>query len=180
MCGSGTIPIEAALIGKNIAPGLNRTFASQRWPIVSEEFWKKEKIESRKKIDFEQKIEIYASDVSQKAITIAKENAIEAGVDDCIKFFVSDVNNLKKPSCEYGILITNPPYGDRIGDLKKIESIHSKLGEVYGKEETWSKYIITAINTFERDFGMKAHKKRKLFNGNLKVNYYQYYGKRPI
>lgn len=179
MCGSGTIPIEAALIGRNIAPGLNRSFASQNWPVVKDEYWKKIKVEARKKIDFDSDIKIYASDVSQKAIKIAEENAIEAGVDDCIEFSVKDVNSIVKPPCDYGILITNPPYGDRIGNVEDIENIHKKLGQVFGKDETWSNYIITSAEDFERQFGKRADKKRKLFNGDLKVNYYQYYGKRP-
>ncbi|WP_326910333.1 THUMP domain-containing class I SAM-dependent RNA methyltransferase [Sedimentibacter sp. MB31-C6] len=179
MCGSGTIPIEAALIGRNIAPGLFRTFASQNWPIVKDEYWKNTKIEARKQIDLDTDIKIYGSDVSEKAIKIAKENAIEAGVDDCIEFFVKDVNHLSKPEYEYGVLITNPPYGDRIGDIEDIEKIHKKLGQLYGNDDTWSKYIITAVGSFERDFGKKADKKRKLFNGAVKVEYYQYYGKRP-
>lgn len=179
MCGSGTIAIEAALIGRNIAPGLNRTFASMQWPKVKEEYWKEAKIEARKKIDLDSEIKIYASDVSQKAIKIAQENAIEAGVDDCIEFFVKDVMTIQKPMCEYGILITNPPYGERIGESEDIAKLHKKLGDVFGKDVTWSKYIITAIETFEKDFGIKADKKRKLFNGDVKVDYYQYFGKRP-
>jgi len=179
MCGSGTIPIEAALIGRNIAPGLNRTFESQKWPSVNEEYWKKAKVEARKKIDLDSKIKIYGSDISQKAIKIAEENAIEAGVDDCIEFFVKDVTMIDKPPCENGILITNPPYGDRIGEEIDIENIHRKLGQVFGKDVTWSNYIITAVDTFEKEYGKKADKKRKLFNGDIKVNYYQYFGKRP-
>lgn len=179
LCGSGTIPIEAALIGRNIAPGLNRTFASQSWPVVKEEFWKKARTEARKKIDLDSEIKIYASDISQKAINIAKENAIEAGVDDCIEFSVRDVNTIEKTPFEYGILITNPPYGDRIGETVDIEKIHRKLGQVFGRDLTWSCYIITAVESFEKEFGRKADRKRKLFNGDLKVNYYQYYGKRP-
>ncbi len=179
MCGSGTIPIEAALIGRNIAPGLNRTFEAQKWPAVKEEYWKAAKIEARKKIDFNSKIKIYGSDISQKAVKIAEENAIEAGVDDCIEFFVKDINTLDKTPYEYGILITNPPYGDRIGELTSIENIHRKLGQVFGRDLTWSNYIITAVETFEKEFGKKADRKRKLFNGDLKVDYYQYFGKKP-
>lgn len=179
MCGSGTIAIEAAMIGRNIAPGLNRKFASMEWPVVKEEYWKNAKTEARKRIDLDAEIKILASDISQKAIKIAKENAIEAGVDDCIEFFVKDVMTIDKTPCEYGILITNPPYGDRIGDVEDIAKIHKKLGQVFGKDDTWSKYIITAIETFEKEFGKKADKKRKLFNGDLKVDYYQYFGKRP-
>lgn len=179
MCGSGTIPIEAAMIGRNIAPGLNRTFEAQKWPAIKEEYWKTAKIEARKKIDLNSKIRIYGSDISQKAIKIAEENAIEAGVDDCIEFYVKDLNTIEKTPYEYGILITNPPYGDRIGELANIENIHRKLGQVFGRDLTWSNYIITAVETFEKEFGKKADRKRKLFNGDLKVDYYQYFGKRP-
>ena len=179
LCGSGTIAIEAAMIGRNIAPGLYRTFASQNWPIVKEEYWKKAKTEALKRIDLDSEIKIYASDISEKAIRIAKENAAEAGVDDCIEFFVKDVDHIKEPMCPNGILITNPPYGERIGEITDIQKIHKKLGQVFGQDKTWSVYVITSIESFERDFGRKADRKRKLFNGNVKVDYYQYFGERP-
>ncbi len=179
MCGSGTIAIEAALIGRNIAPGLNRNFASMEWPLVKEEYWKEAKIEARKNIDFDSEIKIYASDVSEKAIRIAEENAIEAGVDDCIEFFVKDVNHIDKPMCPYGVLITNPPYGERIGDEEQLSKIHKKLGQVFGRDKTWSVYVITSSNNFEKEFGRKADRKRKLFNGDMRVDYFQFYGDRP-
>ncbi|MEL7649305.1 MAG: class I SAM-dependent RNA methyltransferase [Sedimentibacter sp.] len=179
MCGSGTIAIEAALIGRNIAPGLNRSFASQSWPAVSEERWKEAKIEARKQIDLDSEIKIYASDISERAVKIAKENAIEAGVDDCIEFFVKDVMHIKEPMCSHGIMITNPPYGERIGDVSQIQNLHNHLGKVFGRDKTWSCYIITSIESFERDFGRKADRKRKLFNGDVRVDYYQYFGERP-
>ncbi len=179
MCGSGTIAIEAALIGRNIAPGLNRTFASMQWPIVKEEYWKEAKIEARKSIDFDSEIKIYASDVSEKAIRIAEENAIEAGVDDCIEFFVKDVSHIEKPMCQYGVLITNPPYGERMGNEEQLTQIHKKLGQVFGRDNTWSVYVITSSNNFEKEFGRKADRKRKLFNGDMRVDYFQYFGERP-
>ena len=180
MCGSGTIAIEAAMIGRNIAPGLLRTFASQNWPIVKEEYWKDAKIEARKKIDLNSDIKIYASDISKKAISIAKENAAEAGVDDCIEFFDKDVMHIKEPMFSNGILITNPPYGERIGEIIDIQQIHKHLGLVFGRDKTWSIYVITAVESFEKDFGRKADRKRKLFNGDVKVDYYQYFGERPV
>jgi len=180
MCGSGTIAIEAAMIGRNIAPGLNRKFASQNWPIVKEEYWKNAKIEARRKIDLDSEIKIYASDVSDRAISIAKENAIEAGVDDCIEFYVKDVMNIKEAMCSNGVLITNPPYGERIGEIIDIQKIHKKLGQVFGKDKTWSVYVITSVENFERDFGRKADRKRKLFNGDVRVDYYQFFGERPV
>ncbi len=179
LCGSGTIAIEAAMIGRNIAPGLNRSFASQSWPIVKDEYWKNAKTDARKKIDLKSDIRIYASDISRKAIEIAKGNAIEAGVDDCIEFFVKDIMNVREPMCPNGILITNPPYGERIGEDNDIQKIHKKLGQVFGKNKTWSSYIITSVESFEKDFGRKADRKRKLFNGDVRVDYYQYFGDKP-
>lgn len=179
MCGSGTIAIEAALIGKNIAPGLNRNFASMEWPLVKEEYWTEAKIEARKKIDFDSEIKIYASDVSEKAVRIAQENAIEAGVDDCIEFFIKDINHIDKTMAPYGVLITNPPYGERIGNEVDVAQIHKKLGQVFGKDKTWSVYVITSSENFEKEFGRKADRKRKLFNGDMRVDYYQYFGQRP-
>ncbi|NLK63616.1 MAG: class I SAM-dependent RNA methyltransferase [Tissierellia bacterium] len=176
MCGSGTIAIEAALIGRNIAPGLNRNFASTEWPLVKEEYWKNAKIEARKNIDFNSDIKIYASDISEKAIRIAQENAIEAGVDDCIEFFVKDATQIEKPMCSYGVLITNPPYAERIGDEEELAKIHKRLGQVFGKDKTWSVYVITSSINFEKEFGRKADRKRKLFNGDMRVDYFQYYG----
>ncbi len=179
LCGSGTIAIEAAMIGRNIAPGLNRSFASQSWPIVKDEYWKNAKTDARKKIDLNSDIRIYASDISRKAIEIAKGNAIEAGVDDCIEFFVKDIMNVREPMCPNGILITNPPYGERIGEDNDIQKIHKKLGQVFGKDKTWSSYIITSVESLEKDFGRKADRKRKLFNGDVRVDYYQYFGDKP-
>ena len=179
MCGSGTIAIEAAMIGRNIAPGLNRNFASMDWPMVKDEYWKNEKIEARKNIDFDSEIKIYASDVSEKAIRIARENAAEAGVDDCIEFFIKDVNHIEKPMCSHGVLITNPPYAERIGDDELLIKIHKKLGQVFGRDKTWSVYVITSSVNFEKEFGRKADRKRKLFNGDMRVDYFQYFGERP-
>lgn len=179
MCGSGTIAIEAALIGKNIAAGLNRHFASEKWTCLDADIWKQERIAARKRIDFDADLKIYASDISAKAVEIAKNNAIEAGVDDVIEFSVKDILQIEKTDFDYGILITNPPYGERIGSEEDIRKIHEHLGKIYGSNPTWSSYIITSQENFEKEFGKKADKKRKLFNGNVKVNYYQYYGKKP-
>lgn len=179
MCGSGTIPIEAALIGRNIAPGLNRNFASEGWKKLKTEYFKDAKTEARKKIDLDSKIKIYGYDINRKAIAIAKQNAIEAGVDDCIEFEVKDINTFTKTPFDYGILITNPPYGERIGNEADIEEIHKTIGRVFGKNPSWSNYIITSEEEFEKHYGKKCDKKRKLFNGDIKVNFYQYFGKRP-
>lgn len=179
MCGSGTIPIEAALIGRNIAPGLNRSFASEGWKKMKAEYFKNAKTDARKKIDLDSKIKIYGYDINRKAIAIAKQNAIEAGVDDCIEFEVKDINTFAKTPFDYGILITNPPYGERIGNEADIEEIHKTIGRVFGNNPSWSNYIITSEEDFEKHYGKKCDKKRKLFNGDIKVNFYQYFGKRP-
>lgn len=179
MCGSGTIPIEAALIGRNIAPGLNRSFASEGWKKMKAEYFKNAKTDARKKIDLDSKIKIYGYDINRKAIAIAKQNAIEAGVDDCIEFEVKDINTFAKTPFDYGILITNPPYGERIGNEADIEEIHKTIGRVFGNNPSWSNYVITSEEDFEKHYGKKCDKKRKLFNGDIKVNFYQYYGKRP-
>lgn len=179
MCGSGTIPIEAALIARNIAPGLNRNFASEKWERVSPTYWKQERIEARKRIDLFSEVRIYGYDINKKMIEIAKENAIEAGVDDCIKFEVKDITKLRETPFDYGIMITNPPYGERIGSVFDIVKIHKTLGKVFGHNKTWSNYIITSRQTFEQEYGRKADKRRKLYNGDVLVNYYQYYGLRP-
>lgn len=177
-CGSGTIAIEAALIGKNIAPGLNRSFASEEWPRIGKEIWKEERVTALKGIKQDVHLKIYASDIDEKAIEIATNNAYEAGVDDCITFGVEDFKQLK-PQGEYGVMITNPPYGERIGESREVEELYKLMGKKFSRLDTWSAYIITSNEDFEKLYGKKADKKRKLFNGRIKVDYYQYYGPRP-
>ena len=142
-CGSGTIPIEAALIGKNIAPGLNRSFASEEWPVIGKEIWKQERVKALQAIDQDIKLKIYASDISHDAVELAMENAFNAGVDDCIKFSVSDFKNVRIND-EYGVIICNPPYGERLGQQQEIALLNKDIGRAFSKYETWSKYIITS------------------------------------
>ncbi|WDV45573.1 class I SAM-dependent RNA methyltransferase [Clostridiaceae bacterium M8S5] len=177
-CGSGTIPIEAALIGKNIAPGLNREFVSMDWPRVGKDIYKKVRVEAYKGIDTEAKLKIFASDIDKDAINLAKENSIEAGVDDCINFKAISLRpiNIKD---KFGVIVCNPPYGERLGQRQEIMKLYRKMGSFFGELKTWSKYIITSEKEFEKAYGKKADKKRKLFNGRLEVNYYQYFGPRP-
>jgi len=177
-CGSGTIPIEAALIGKNIAPGLNRKFVSEEWPRLGTNLWKNARIEAFKSIDQEVKLNIYGSDIDADAIEIARNNAIEAGVDEFIQFRSLAISQLKIKE-PYGILICNPPYGERIGGEKEIIEIYKTLGKIFRSNDTWSVYVITSDERFESLYGKKADRKRKLFNGRIKVNYYQFYGERP-
>ena len=178
-CGSGTIPIEAAMIGRNIAPGLNRKFASQEWDIIPPEIWKEERKAAFEAIDYDADIRIEASDISGRAVEAAIENAAEAGVDDCIEFKKMDMAKLTAEE-EGGIVITNPPYGERIGEKKQIEAIYSAYNEFYRKNPTWSLFMVTTDKEVENKiFGRPADRRRKLYNGRLEVCYYQFHGQKP-
>lgn len=177
-CGSGTIAIEAAMIGKNIAPGLERSFISEKWPKIPETLWKEARVEALKAIRQDADIRIYASDINPKTIKIAEENAYQANVDDCITFSIQDMARIRSDE-KYGYIICNPPYGERLGELKEVESLYKRMGQVFSKFDTWSVYVITSHEEFERLYGKKADKKRKLFNGRIKVDYYQFFGPKP-
>ncbi len=176
-CGSGTIPIEAAMIEKNIAPGLMRDFDFVKFKFFDEDIYKEEKKKCYSEINYDEKLEILASDVSHKAIQIAKANAEILGLDEDISFFQKDIRDLDLPD-DYGVIITNPPYGERIGK-EDVDELNKELGELARSLETWSYYIITANENFEKNFGKKADRNRKLYNGRLKTYYYQYYGPKP-
>lgn len=177
-CGSGTLPIEAALIARNIAPGLNRDFASKKWPLIGEKVWQVEIEKAKQAMDLKREVKIYASDIDPKAIKVAKENAKAAKVDDCIEFKVSDFRKLAYKD-DYGIIISNPPYGERLEEEEVAKQLSIDMGKVFNKLETWSKYIITSVSGFETLYGKKADRERKMFNGKILVRYYQYYGPRP-
>lgn len=176
-CGSGTIPIEAAMIEKNIAPGLMRDFDFVKFKFFDEDIFKEEKKKCYSEINYDEKLEILASDVSHKAIQIAKANAEILGLDEDISFFQKDIRELDLPD-DYGVIITNPPYGERIGK-EDVDELNKELGELARSLKTWSYYIITANENFEKNFGKKADRNRKLYNGRLKTYYYQYYGPKP-
>ncbi|NLY82229.1 MAG: class I SAM-dependent RNA methyltransferase [Clostridiales bacterium] len=178
-CGSGTIAIEAALIGRNVAPGLNRSFVSEEWEAVRKEVWKTERKKAFDAIDYNNKLNITAMDIDRTAIDAARENAIEAGVDEDIIFLKKDMTTLfaKEP---YGVIITNPPYGERVGDEKIKNVIYNKLREFYQENPTWSLFMITTDKTVENKiFGKEADRRRKLYNGRLEACYYQFHGKKP-
>lgn len=177
-CGSGTIPIEAAMLARNIAPGLSRKFASEQWEQIGEKVWKEERKKAYAAIQYDVTPEIYGSDIDLQAIEIAKENAVKAGVDDCITFETKPLEEVTLQG-DYGVLITNPPYGERIGELKEVENLYRTLGVLMHGNSTWSTYLITSMEYFEKLFGQKADAKRKLFNGRIKTDYYQFYGLRP-
>ena len=177
-CGSGTIPIEVAMIGLNIAPGLGRKFASEGWDIIDESIWKEERKKAYEEIDSEGELMIRASDIDKRTLEAARENAEEAGVDHVIDFSVMDIKDME-PDGQNGIIIMNPPYGQRIGDEEAIEAINGKLKKFFKENPDWSLFIITPDEEFEdKVMGRKADRRRKLFNGRLKTCYYQFHGKR--
>lgn len=175
-CGSGTVPIEAAMIGRNIAPGLNRSFACEGWELIPPEMWKEERKAAYDAINYDTPLRIFAFDIDPKAIEAAKENAIEAGVDDCIVFKCMDMRKIQANEPR-GIIITNPPYGERIGEAKQIEAIYKKYNEFFKKNPTWSLFMITTDKTVEKKIMERpADRRRKLYNGRLEVCYYQFHG----
>lgn len=179
-CGSGTIAIEAAMIGRNIAPGLNREFVCEQWEAIPDKLWKEERKKAFAEIDWDKILEIYASDIDKKAIKCAMENAAEAGVLDDINFSVSDGAKLDFGSREGGIIITNPPYGERIGDRNSIDRLYEGFARFIHENPTWSMFAITPDKTIENKvFGRPANRRRKLFNGRMEVCYYQYHGEKP-
>ena len=176
-CGSGTILIEAAMIEKNIAPGLMRDFDFENFKFLNPEIFKEEKKKCYSEIKYDEKLEILASDVSHKAIQIARTNAEILGLDEDISFFQKDIRDLDLPD-DYGVLITNPPYGERIGK-EDVDELNRELGKLAKSLDTWSFYIITGNENFEKNFGRRADRNKKLYNGRLKTYYYQYYGPKP-
>ncbi len=178
VCGSGTIAIEAAMRAKNIAPGLSRKFVSETWSFSDPQIWKEVRTEAFAAIDVDFTPKIYASDIDPKNIEVAKENAYNAGVDDCIIFECKPFKEVELPG-EYGVTICNPPYGERIGILREVEDLYRDMGKLYQADPTWSFYCITSHEEFERIYGKRADQKRKLYNGMIKIDYFQYYGLRP-
>lgn len=179
-CGSGTIAIEAAMYERHIAPGLNRSFASQGWDnIIDPELWKEEKKKAFEMIDYDREVRILASDIDGQAVAAARENAEEAGVDDCIEFSRADFRKMEIPEL-YAVIICNPPYGERIGDRKSLKSIYLHMKELMEKDETLSLYMITSDKDAAGVIGQRQpDRKRKLYNGRIETCYYQYYGSRP-
>jgi len=177
-CGSGTIPIEAALIGRNIAPGLSRKFVSENWDGISDTLWKEERRAAFEAVNHDADVQIFASDIDPRAISAAKENAIEAGVDDCITFEIKDISKSKTED-KHGIMIINPPYGERIGEEKEIQKIYNSLKKLASEDATWSFFVITADKNFEKlVFGKPADRRRKLYNGRIETCYYQFHGQK--
>lgn len=177
-CGSGTIPIEAALIGQNIAPGFNREFISEQWDWIPQDIWDKVREESEDLAKYDQPLDITGSDIDHRLVKMAEENAFEAGLGDLVQFKQMQVRDFTTTK-EYGVIIGNPPYGERLGDKPDVQKMYREMGQALSPYDTWSIYMLTSDEEFETVFGKKATKKRKLFNGFIKTDYYQFWGKRP-
>lgn len=177
-CGSGTIAIEAALIGKNIAPGLDRKFISEEWDVFDKNVWTEARRQAFKEIKHDTRLKIMGSDIDHKIVLVARDNAANLGLEDDITFFIKDFREVELKN-DYGVLITNPPYGERIAEIEEVKKMYRDLGALMKDLNTWSIYVITNHEDFEKTYGRKADRKRKLFNGNIKTDYYQFYGDRP-
>ena len=177
-CGSGTLPIEAAMKALHIAPGLNRGFDFTAWACCPKGVLELAKEEAKDKENLEARPVIFASDISDKAISIAKFHAKQAGVEKNIRFSVADAKRFKS-DLKYGVLLSNPPYGERLGDEKEVRQLMNEVGKAFRNLPDWNAYILTALPDFERYFGKTADKKKKLFNANLVCGFYSYFGKPP-
>ncbi len=176
-CGSGTIPVEAALIGRNIAPGLNRGFAAEAWPQVAQGIWAEVRNEARRLVSSAQ-VGILASDTDSAVLDAARRNAENAGVADCISFRQLAMERFRSDE-KFGCMVCNPPYGERTGEEKQVEDLYRSLGHLRVRLDTWSMFILSAYPFFEKFFGRRADKKRKLYNGRIQCYLHQYRGPLP-
>lgn len=177
-CGSGTIPIEAALIGRNIAPGIQRSFAAEDWTWFDRSIWKETRTEARDVRLRDLPAPIMAYDHDPDAVRHSRRCATDAGVGGSIRFNEQEVSDLTS-TIDYGCIITNPPYGERLGEAEEVEAVYRIMGKTFANLGTWSNYILTSYKGFERHFGRRADRRRKLYNGRLECQYYQYLGPRP-
>ncbi len=177
-CGAGTILIEAGMIGRNISPGLDRSFDAENFYFIDKDIWKNVRVEALKSIKQDEKLELLGADIDKRSILRARDNAAKVGLEDDISFFMKDMREIDLLD-NYGVVITNPPYGERVGEKKEAELLYKDFGKKFRELKTWSIYTITSNKNFEKLYGKKADRKRKLYNGRIKVDYYQYYGPRP-
>lgn len=178
-CGSGTIPIEAAMMAAGIAPGMNRSFLAENWSNVLErQLWYDAVEEANDEMDLSVKPDIQGYDIDDDMVSIARANARLAGVDKLIHFQRRSVSDLSHPK-KYGFLITNPPYGERLEDKEALPPLYKTIGERFAQLDSWSMYLITSYEQAERDIGRKADKNRKIYNGMMKTYYYQFLGPKP-
>jgi len=177
-CGTGTIPIEAALLGRNVAPGIERTFSCEDWPVISKKLWRDARQEARDAVVKGPKLSVAGSDIDDESLSMARRHARKAGVEADVHFRRADFAQLK-PDADYGCLIGNPPYGERSGGLDEAEELAHQAGDVFRRFETWSIYVLSALPNFERLCGRQADRRRKLYNGRIACTYYQFHGPRP-
>lgn len=178
-CGSGTFPIEAAMMAAGIAPGMNRSFTAERWEhIVGKRNWYDALDEAGELMDLSIDPDIQGYDIDDQMVSIARENAKLAGVDKLIHFQRRGINQLSHPK-KYGFLITNPPYGERLQEKKELPALYQTIGERFRALDSWSMFLITAYENAEQDIGRKADRNRKIYNGMMKTYYYQFLGPKP-
>ena len=178
-CGSGTFPIEAAMMAANMAPGMNRSFTAENWGhIIKKRNWYDTLDEANEMVDLSVQPDIQGYDLDERMVAIARENARLAGVDKLIHFQKRNVKDLSHPK-KYGFIITNPPYGERLEDKADLPALYKVIGERYQALDSWSMYLITAYEDAEKDIGRKADKNRKIYNGMMKTYYYQFMGPKP-
>ncbi len=176
-CGSGTIAIEAAMIGQNIAPGYNREFLSEEWPWINKNIWDQVREEAEDLAKYDQPLDISGFDYDPRMIKVAQENAAGAGFMDLIKFQTGDVRDLTLDGLN-GVMVGNPPYGERLGEVEEAEEITRELGRIMKNYPSWSVYMLSSLENFEKMYGHRATKKRKLFNGFIRTDLYQFWGQR--
>lgn len=178
LCGSGTIPIEAAMLALNLAPGLNRRFAAESWPHISAKFWESGREEARSVALRERALRITGTDIDEKVLSLARHHARKAGVEEYIHFQQLPLAQFRS-RYEHGYIICNPPYGERLGEVREAEVIYQEMRRLLANHPSWSLFLLTSHLGFEQIFGRPASKKRKLYNGRIQCNYYLYHGPEP-
>ena len=178
-CGSGTFPIEAAMMAANIAPGMHREFIAEQWTnLIDRKLWYETVEEAEEMVDTSVSVDIQGYDIDGEVVKAARENAKRAGVADMIHFQERQVSELRHPK-KYGFIVTNPPYGERLEDKKDLPELYTQIGEAYRNLDSWSMYMITSYEDTEKYIGRKADKNRKIYNGLLKTYFYQFMGPKP-
>ena len=178
-CGSGTFPIEAAMMAANIAPGMNRSFTAEAWDnLIPKKIWYDVADEANELVNTNIEVDIQGYDINPEAVKAARQNAQDAGVDHLIHFQERAVKDLRHPK-KYGFITTNPPYGERLEEKRDLPALYREFGESFQKLDLWSAYMITSYDEAERYFGRKADKNRKIYNGMLKTYFYQFLGPKP-
>ena len=178
-CGSGTFPIEAAMIAANMAPGMNRSFISENFSnFITKKSWYEAINEANDLINLDIKTDIQGSDIDGQIVRAARENAVNAGVEELIHFQQTPVDAVSHAK-KYGFIITNPPYGERIEEKENLPTIYGALGDLYKKLDSWSMYVITSYDQTESTMGIHATKNRKIYNGMMKTYFYQFIGPKP-